>query len=258
MCVWWYPVSSPTGEGVTGEMCYICCSSVGHGCKPRFHCTVRLASTILEPFFFGFPLWLAPGTFFGVTSVEVPSELSRYWKSDIKNTDERITLHKPVIFKIAKLQSISLLSTPIFKKMAAHKTTPWSNDGGADIPLSAEERIQKVCEGLNCWPHNQRTFQQCREEFKKLKHNYRHIKDPPAIGRWIWFIWEVYKCWRAARQGLLVTCASCLSQQCYQDLVHHSMYVVCSCPSARKPCRGELPFFLHSLFSYLCWQRFQF
>ncbi len=40
----------------------------------------------LEPFFFGFPWWIVPGTFFGITSAEVPSELSRYYEVTLRTT----------------------------------------------------------------------------------------------------------------------------------------------------------------------------
>ncbi|KAJ7990555.1 hypothetical protein DPEC_G00301610 [Dallia pectoralis] len=75
--------------------------------------------------------------------------------------------------------------------MANRKNTPWSNDEVQTfLCLVAEERIQRELDGatrnekvyreisklLGKHGYN-RTFQQCREKFKKLKSDYRAVKD---------------------------------------------------------------------------------
>ncbi|XP_056126055.1 zinc finger protein with KRAB and SCAN domains 2-like [Rhinichthys klamathensis goyatoka] len=75
--------------------------------------------------------------------------------------------------------------------MATRKNTPWSNEEVQTfLCLVAEERIQRELDGatrnekvyqeiselLSTHGYN-RTFQQCREKLKKLKSDYRAVKD---------------------------------------------------------------------------------
>ncbi len=52
------------------------------------HCIVQLDS--LGNVLFWFSLWIVPGPFFGITLVEVPSELSRYQKVKIPKCSGKV------------------------------------------------------------------------------------------------------------------------------------------------------------------------
>ncbi|XP_035250058.1 zinc finger and SCAN domain-containing protein 29-like [Anguilla anguilla] len=90
--------------------------------------------------------------------------------------------------------------------MATRKTTPWSvEEVQTFLGLVADERIQRELDGatrnekvyqevseLLAADGYQRTFQQCREKLKKLKSDYRSIKDHNGRSgsyrkSWKWF-----------------------------------------------------------------------